>query len=182
MCTEESLHLAELKKSRGLNVPLVIVTPGAPAATAGFLRDIGLYDDVEGYADPSLAVYKQLGLAYIAKAADLGKGPKPKVGCCRITGILCWAMCCRCRCPGGSAGDYHQVGGCFVFGAGGMAEQHYALRQETPGYPEIDDAALVAAVDAASKGLAPAAGYVAPASSAAGGALAAAAASGVTTV
>jgi hypothetical protein len=155
-----------------VKVPVVIVTPGAPAATAAYLRDLKIADEVEGYADPGLGLYRQLGLAYV-DAKTLTSRPT-KFGCGRICAYtLCFSMCCRCRCPGGSAGDWHQIGGVFVYPAGtgaAVPPAHFALKQETPGYPEMDEAAILAATDAAANGRPAPAGAV----SAVGGAGAAA--------
>lgn len=139
-------------------VPMIAVAPKASASsTVAALRDLGVYDDFEAYTDANLSVYKELGLRYAANAKELTTGHMKTSGG-RIFQLFCWSCCLRCRCPGGNAGDYLQIGGAFVFppaasAGSALPPPYYALRQTTPGDPEYAEADLLRAVEAAGKGL-----------------------------
>lgn len=154
MCADEILHLVALKQAGRLRLPVAIVTPAPPAATAALLADLGLTvgaeHGVEAYCDESLSCYTEAGMRFVSTAA-LVKG-KPVAGPMAVLRYLGWSLCCRCRWPGLAAGDWRQVGGVLVVGRRG---RYFTLTQEYPGIPAIDDEALISACDAAARGEAP---------------------------
>lgn len=152
------MAFGKMMRSSATKVPMIAIAPKAsPSSTLAALKDLGVADDFECYTDTTLDAYNTLGLRHAANSKELTSGPM-KTPLSRILQLFCWSCCLRCRCPGGNAGDYLQIGGCAVYPAAASSKSslpapYYLLRQQTPGFPEYEQADLLKAIEAAGKGL-----------------------------
>ena len=147
MCAERLAQVVGALRRGGLlgAVRVAAIGSGWPSAAAGLLEEAGLGDARSArltlLCDPGRGAYAALGLRRgVARTFTWRRWAN-------VAGLLAFPVqaCCRRRLPGVNAGDPWQQGGTFVLAAGGGREL-FALREESPGAPALDGAALVAAV------------------------------------
>lgn len=136
-------------RSAGLlgKVDVIGIGSGWADAARGFIDDSGIdakTSRLRMLADPERAAYTHLQLNRgVVRTFTWRKWAN-------LMGFLGfpYECCCRRRMPGLNAGDPWQQGGTFVFAAGG---KHALLehREESPGWPALDQEALVSAARSA---------------------------------
>ena len=126
---------------------VVAVGSGWPSAAAGLIDELGVdarASNLRLLADPQREAYRFLRAHRgVVRTFTWRRWAN-------VLGFMAFPaqLCCRRRMPGLNAGDPWQQGATFVFAAHGQREL-FALREESPGWPGLDEAALVCAVRAA---------------------------------
>lgn len=146
MCSERLVEVLSSLRRHGLlgKCAVVAVGSGWPSAAAALVDELRLDARACGLrvlADPQREAYRHLR----AHRGVLRTFTWTRWA--NVLGFLAFPaeLCCRRRVPGLNAGDPWQQGGTFVLAARGQREL-YALREEAPGWPALDEAALVSAV------------------------------------
>jgi hypothetical protein len=149
MCAERLAQVVGALRRGGLlgAVRVAAIGSGWPSAAAGLLEETGLDARAARLSllcDPGRGAYAALGLRRgVARTFTWRRWAN-------VAGLLAFPVqaCCRRRLPGVNAGDPWQQGGTFVYGPRGSPPT-FALREETPGWPALDEAALLDGVRAA---------------------------------
>ena len=133
---------------------LVVGSGSAPRVLAGVLRDAGLGSAAArrlrlvAAVDPRRLAFARFGAARgVVNTFSWGR----ERWWDNLAGLLAFPLecCLRGRVPGVNAGDPWQQSATVVLaatGAGVRDEELYALREQAPGFPALDRAALAAAV------------------------------------
>jgi hypothetical protein len=157
MCMDRLTQLAGILGSEGLlgdgGARMVAIGSGWAGAARGVLSDLeAVHPEAAAsttmIADPKRAAYLffkahrgvRRTFTWVLPANAAGAKDFPR------------QCLCKRRLPMVNAGDPWQQGGVFVYGAatsaGGTPRQLYALLEESPGWPQVDAKAVVAAIRA----------------------------------